>query len=157
MCIVIDVNTLPAVFKADCAEHADFKYVKEYIESRAGVIVFGGSQYMIELAKMSSYLKLFGELSKKNYTARINDRLINQRYLEVLEKTADTDCDDQHIIAILGVSRCPLLCSRDKRSFPYVKRKDLYEKHEPRVVIYSSKRNVDRLIKRGKETLRHVI
>ena len=34
---------------------------------------------------------------------------------------ADKDCDDHHIIAIVRISGCRLICSNDKRADRYIK------------------------------------
>lgn len=141
MCIVIDINTLAMVFNSSNARHCDFVDVKQYIESRTGYVVFGGTKYKAELALTGRYLKLLRQLREAGKAVSIFDKAVDEIEASILELTDNTDCDDQHVIALLAASRCALLCSVDNRSFPFVKDKSLYPKGCPTVKIYTSPRN----------------
>lgn len=141
MCIVIDINTLSMVFNISNARHGDFADVKQYIESRAGFVVFGGTKYKAELAVTGRYLRLLRQLRDAGKAVSIFDDAVDEIEASILALTANTDCDDQHVIALLGASRCALLCSVDNRSFPFVKDRSLYPKGCPAVRIYTSPRN----------------
>jgi hypothetical protein len=141
MCIVVDINTLAPVFCEECDKHPDFRPVKEWIEKRLGFIVFGGSTYKKELQVTYRYLRLFRQLKDSGQAIAICDKTVDEAEALVKIQTNGSDCDDQHIIALLGVSRCPLLCSNDVRSYKYISDKSLYPKGMARVKIYSSARN----------------
>jgi len=141
MCIVIDINALSMVFNSSNLRHSEFTDVKQYIESRLGVVVFGGTKYKAELAKTGRYLRLLRLLRDAGKAISILDDAVDTIEVNVTALTKNTDCDDQHVIALLGASRCPLLCSIDNRSFTFVKDKSLYPKGNPVVRIYTSSRN----------------
>lgn len=141
MCIVIDTNTLSMVFSTENARHAEFECVKEWITNGDGLLVYGGKKYKEELSLAPRYMKLIRTLKDSGKAKAILDEVVNKLEAKVQDMTEGTDCDDQHIIAILGASRCPLLCSPDTRSFPFVKDKSLYPKGVPSVKIYTSPRN----------------
>lgn len=58
MCIVIDINTMAAVFNVNSEKHDEFKHVRAWIEKGHGVIVYGGSKFIKELTRASRYLSL---------------------------------------------------------------------------------------------------
>lgn len=72
------------------------------------------------------YLSLFTELVKANRAVKIDTRSVDDRESELRAKVRDEAFDDPHILALVGVSRCCLVCTDDVRMLPYLKRKDLY-------------------------------
>jgi hypothetical protein len=56
------------------------------------------------------------------------------------EICSDRAFNDEHLVAILDVSGCKLLCTKDIEAMPYIKRKDFYsDQKTPK--IYSGSRN----------------
>lgn len=156
MCIVIDINTLSMVFNSSNLRHPDFTAVRDYIDSRAGFVVYGGTKYKAELAEAGRYMRLLRQLRDAGKAITILDAAVDTIETRVCTLTQNTDCDDQHVIALLGAARCPLLCSVDNRSFPYVKDKSLYPKGSPSVRIYTSPRNKNLLKKADPTVLSNV-
>ena len=156
MCIVIDINTLSKVFNESDNDHSSFCCVKEWINSNSGFLVFGGTKYKEELKKAIKYLKIIRLLKDGGRAISIKDDVVYKLALTIIQKTLNTDCDDPHIIALLGASRCSLLCSTDIRSFPFVKNKSLYPDNMPKVRIYSSARNKSLLKKSDPSSLSNV-
>ena len=147
MCIVIDINVLSMVFNESNERHAEFVAVREWIDVRDGYLVFGGTKYKAELAKTIRYLRLVRLLYDGGKAISILDAVVDKIENEVCKKLEKSKCDDPHIIALLGASRCSLLCSVDSRSFEFIKDRNLYPKGAPRVRIYTSPRNASLLIK----------
>lgn len=145
MCIVVDINALPSVFNEQCDKYSDFCHVKTWIEEGKGVLVFGGTRYKTELAKAFRYLKLIRTMKDGGRAVAIRDDAVDMLEKSIIRKTAGKDCDDQHLIALLGASRCPLFCSSDRRANKYVKDKNLYPKGMVRVKVYSSAKNANLL------------
>jgi hypothetical protein len=147
MCIVIDINALAMVFNEDNARHSDFSFVKAWIDGRCGFVVYGGTKYKKELSVTVRFMRLLRLLRDAGQAVSIRDDAVDDIEEMVREKTNGTTCDDQHIIALLGASRCSLLCSADSRSFKFVKNRQLYPKGSPVVRIYTSARNKNLLKK----------
>lgn len=147
MCIVIDTNTMSMVFSTENVRHHEFSAVKSWIFDGDGILVFGGTTYKKELGRAPKFLKIFLELRKAGKSIAIHDEIVDSIEADVKNKTSGTDCDDQHIVALIGASRCPVLCSTDTRSFPFIKNRKLYPKGTPPVKIYTSPRNSKLLIK----------
>lgn len=138
MCIVIDTNTLASVFKEDSELHDEFIPVKEWILNGKGKIVFGGSDYQAELKK---YLSIFKELKVGNKAVYISSDLVDKKKEEIKKLIVNKNFDDPHIVALLMVSGCKLICSNDKRAFPYFTHKLFFHPSKNTPKIYSGKRN----------------
>jgi hypothetical protein len=125
MCLVIDANAVSKVFDADNAEHPRFKPVAAWVASGAGSVIYGGSTYMRQLGE-GKFLSLFVELRKAQRAVSIDDADVDKRELILKERVPDKEFDDAHIVALVGLSKCCLVCTDDLASLPYLKRKDLY-------------------------------
>jgi hypothetical protein len=139
--IVLDVNSFPAVFDQNCSDNADFCHVLDWvIKQKNACFVYGGSKYKFELGKMVKYLKIANEFKKIGKFVEINTQLIDVNANQLKKICPDVAFDDEHIVAILNVSGCKLVCTRDVVSMPYIKCKDFYFDHKiPK--IYSSVKN----------------
>jgi hypothetical protein len=157
MPIVVDINCLGSVFNPSAQRHDDFSPVKEYVMSGKGRLVFGGSGYMSELEKSRAYLTLFLNLRKTGQAVQINRDAVDAAEVLIRAKVDLSKCDDPHIIALLAVSSCPLLCTEDARSFPYVRDTSLYPPGRKKVKIYSSRRTAGLLRKKWRVRLREVV
>lgn len=147
MCIVVDINTLSPVFNSSCEEHSEFVHVKNWIDKGYGFLVFGGTKFKKELMKTERYLRLIRKMKDAGFAVAIQDDIVDKEEERVKALTDGTDCDDQHIIGLLCASRCPLVCSKDARSYKYLTDRSLYSNKMARVRIYSSSRNTS-LLKR---------
>jgi hypothetical protein len=135
------------VFSPDNAGHAEFLPVLNFVTTGDGRLIYGGSSYKKELQKLDRYRRLIVALRKGGRAIAINDEAVDNIERVVKEKVRGTDCDDPHIIALLAAANCALLCSSDKRSFPFVQDRTYYSKGNCRVKIYTSSRNRDLLVK----------
>lgn len=154
MCIVVDINTLPAVFSETCDNHPEFAPVKAWIEAGNGFLVFGGTKYKAELQRTFRYLRMIRQMQDAGLAVAVRDVEVDLTEREIIQRTEGTDCDDQHIIALLSTSRCSLLCSLDRRSYPFVRDRSLFPDGMQRVRIYSSRRNSRLLIRMSRDNLR---
>lgn len=139
MCIVIDTNTLAPVFDSNCAVHRAYAPVKNWVMSGKGRVVYGGTRYMEELKKARRYLRVILQLRIARRAVEIECSKVDARETELTTKTAGTNCDDQHIIALLCVSGCKLVCSNDKRAFRYFKDRTNYRGARYAPSIYSNR------------------
>ncbi|MDR6408470.1 UNVERIFIED_ORG: hypothetical protein ABIC62_001860 [Burkholderia sp. 1595] len=144
------------VFDDSNVRHSDFSAIKKWIDDRLGIVVYGGTKYKQELSLTTRYMKLLRLMQDAGKAALINDQAVDKLEVVVNKKTEGTECDDQHIIALLAAARCPLLCSTDARSFGYIKDRSLYPKGSPDVRIYTSAKNKNLLKKSSAGTLKNV-
>ena len=143
MCIVIDTNTLASVFDSKSADHAEFKDVFDWIVDGKGKIVYGGTTYIRELSK-TKYLKLFTLYNKAGKAILVKDN-VDEETSSVSKMIQHPDFDDQHIVALLKVSGCKLICSGDKRAYPFFQHELFFSPASKRPKIYSGHRNKDLL------------
>jgi hypothetical protein len=146
MAIVIDSNCLAHVFSRDDQDHHEFSPVLEFVNAGLGSLIYGGKTYLQELSRAPRFARLIRLLRDQGRAIHINDDAVDAAQRVIEGKINDARCDDPHIIALLATSNCGLLCSRDGRSFRYVKDPALYHRHHVGVRIYTGRRNVDLLV-----------
>lgn len=143
MCIIIDTNVLANVFDNKSANHSDFKPVKDWIIDGKGKIVFGGTKYLKEIK--GKYLIFFLELKKAKKAVLINADLVDAEQHQIEKMIVNSDFDDPHLISLLRVSGCKLICSLDKRAYPFIRSKIFFSPSKKRPRIYSRLANLNLL------------
>lgn len=128
MSIILDTNCFSRVFCRKNKEHQEFKPILDWIVFGSGFLVYGGSKYKSELQKSANFKRLFRLLKDYKKAIHFSDSMIDdyQRLYEA--KIKDKDFDDPHLPAIVLVSKCRLICTRDLRSHPFVTSSDNYPK-----------------------------
>jgi hypothetical protein len=157
MCIVIDINALHLVFKTEDNSETEFAPVRTWIRNGKGSLVYGGSRYKRELKKAYHYLRIVRQLKDKHEAYEIEETEVDRREAEIIKMTKHENCNDQHIIAILSVSRCLLCCSLDSRAYNFITDRRFYAKGMKRPKIYRSSRNRNLLCDKFIVPLRHVV
>jgi len=143
MCIVVDTNRLASVLKKRTADHEEFKPILNWIVNGRGAFVIGGTKYLCEAI---GFVKIFSELAKVNKVITINKQEVDREEAWAANQIHHPDFDDPHIIALLRVSGCKLICSSDARAYPFFKNKKFFSPVAKRPKIYSQKRNAALLI-----------
>lgn len=146
MCIVIDTNTLASVLNQSVSDHREFRPVREWIYDKTGMIILGGSRYRKELLRTGRYIQVLNELSKVGKTLVLDRDLVDREADRITRKVDDNDCNDAHIIAIIVVSKCRLVCTKDKKSHRFLFDKRLYPSGVDRPALYSGRRNANLLL-----------
>jgi predicted nucleic acid-binding protein len=132
MCIVIDTNTVAAVFNPGHEAHQDFKPVLNWVLHGKGKLVYGGAKYKQEVfVRMSRFRRVLVELNKKGKCVVLDHAQVDAVERRVQAAEPSTDLDDAHLIAIFDVSGCQLLCSHDARADRFVKDPLRYDRHRP--------------------------
>lgn len=155
MCIVIDINTLALVFNIESTSNEEFAPVRTWILNGKGSLVYGGSKYKRE-RRAYRYMKLVRLLKEKYKAYEIKETEVDRRETDIIAMTKNEKCNDQHIIAILSVSRCLLCCSSDSGSYNFIKDGRFYSKGK-RPKIYRSSRNKNLLCDKFIVPLRYVV
>ncbi len=146
MCIVIDTNTIVAMFDTSNQEHAKFRPVLDWIVSGKGKIVIGGSKYREEVfIKIRKYNRFLNYLRIKRKIVEISTEEVDLAEVRIKSLESSPDFDDAHLIALLDVSGCMLICSKDERAYPFLKKMELYQRRSDRPKIYRSSQNADLL------------
>lgn len=138
MAIIIDTNCFARVFCRSNKEHADFAPVLDWIIEGNGIMVYGGTKYNNELNKCKKYIPFFNLLKTAKKTFKCNCAKVDELQAKYEGMINDPDFDDPHLPAIVLVSKCRLICSKDYRSIPFVTSRDMYPKRFHLPQYYSS-------------------
>lgn len=137
MCVVIDMNVIKAVFNAEDKKHEYFKPVKDWILVGKGKMVVGGNTYYQELSELHNFRRFYLALRKAGKVVIGGDEKVIDELEEKLKgETSHRDFDDPHIVALLIVSGCKVICSNDARAYPFFQKKDWYPKNQSVPKIY---------------------
>lgn len=141
MCLVLDTNVFGAFFDPESEKHNEFIPALEWVVRGKGKIVFGGSKYKNEMKETNKYIRFFASLERAGKLVRISDSEVDRKQDEVKKMEPKKDFDDPHLVAIVLVSQCRIICTNDKRALPYLKRTDFYKGKVKKPKVYQSKRN----------------
>lgn len=148
MCIIVDVNNLARVFNPKNAEHNEFIPVYEWILTGSGKLVIGGSTFDKEISINKWFLPFLSQLSRIGKVIKMPNEIVDVLEEKIkIETPIGVDFDDQHLVSLLAVSKCKLICSDDNRAYEHFKNNINLNGH--RAKIYSSSRNRDLLIDRN--------
>jgi hypothetical protein len=137
MRIVVDANTVSAVFNADNQAHAAFEPVRVCITEGPGEMVFGGGRYASEIGRLTQFLDLLSQLERASRLEILDDKEVDKEETALKRLILSSTFDDPHIIAIVIVGHCQVVCTCDRRSHKYYRMQSLYPKGFPRPKIYS--------------------
>ncbi len=142
MCLIIETNVFASVFNPLSKEHHRFAPVLKWITVGKGKMIYGGDKYKAEL-RVGLYTRILVELDRKGKLVQLPAAKVNKYEAELRLKVSHRDFDDPHILAMVAVSKCCVVCTDDKRSIPYLKRRDLYPVGVKPPKIYQSLRNAN--------------
>ena len=145
MCIILDACILPKVFIRSSKEHKEFEPVLKWLVCGKGKIVYGGKKYDDEPKKMSKYISIFAEFNRAGKLVKLDNKKVDEEEEKLIQKVNNTNFDDPHIVSIVIISKCRLLCTHDGRSFKYIKKSSLYPKGITFPKIYTKAANKDLL------------
>ena len=126
MCVVIDTCTFSKVFNEDDKNHDHFAPILKWITKKNGKIIIGGSKYAKEVLERGAALDLLTELERKNRLVKLDDKEVDDYAAALKKKAPEAKFNDEHIVAMVGISRCCVVCTDEKKAVPYLKRKDFY-------------------------------
>jgi hypothetical protein len=141
MCIVVDPPLFVPMFKASDPEHAMYQPVRDWVENGLGKFVTGGATYKKELSRVSSILRILGELEKKGKLVKANDNKVDAEEVAVKKIFPLKDFDDPHLVAIVRTTLCKVICIRDPRAHKYLRHAKLYESTKHRPSLYTRPKN----------------
>jgi hypothetical protein len=127
MCIVIDSNTVAALFDPNNLEHAELEPVHDWIFKGKGKVVYGGTTYRREVfERQRRYNGLFEELRRQRKVVQAPTDEVDRAETRIKAAEPSPDFDDAHLLAIHDISGCLLLCSKDARADRFLKKRTLY-------------------------------
>ncbi|MEQ1933756.1 MAG: hypothetical protein ABL962_07750 [Fimbriimonadaceae bacterium] len=135
MCALVDACVKSRVFNSKDAEHPKFETISKWIVEGSGNVVYGGKTYMEQLG--SRYRDLFLELKTAGRAHRIPSDKVDQLEELLKKKVNNKKFDDAHLIALIRLSKCCIICTSDDRFLPFFRRKDLYPRGAKQPKIHS--------------------
>ena len=143
MCLIVDANCFSHVFNSNDKRHQSFMPVYNWLfNGHGGGLIFGGDKYRREVdLRSSKYRPLIAELERKGRLFEVCGRCVNEIAAELKTAVTDPGFDDEHIVALVIVSRCRVVCTEEVRAIPFFKRTDLYPHGSTPPLIYRDKRN----------------
>lgn len=142
MSIVVDPPAFVPMFKSSDSEYLKFSPVRDWVTKGPGKFVMGGTQYKTELLAVKSILSLLNELEKRGKIIRQSDSDVDADVLRVKAIEPAKDFDDPHIVALIRVSGCKLICIRDPRAHKFLRASYLYDSPRDRPKLYTREKNV---------------
>ena len=125
MCLVLDTNCFNSFFDPD---NEEFSPALAWLVGGKGKLVIGGTTYGEELSKAHKYRKMFVNLEKMGKVVSLNLADVDNEEEKVLQiKDENKDFDDPHLVAIIRVSKCKIICTNDKRAHKFLKDKAFYK------------------------------
>lgn len=128
MCVILDTNCFGSVLNTSAKDHKRFAPVYDWLMyGKGGRLVYGGTKYKKEINfRTERYRSLIVEIERMGRLVPLSDAAVDELAAIVKAKVNDDKFDDEHIVAIVGISKCCVVVSLDKRADPFLKRPDLY-------------------------------
>ena len=139
--LIIDTNVLSCVFDPKNARHGQYREVLSFITRNRGVLAAGGTKYLKELGAIPAILKLFNQLRSSGQVRVFSAYDVDLEERRVAALAPPPGCDDQHIIALVCVSKARVVASDDRRADRYLRDRKLYSSGVRRPSIYRSARH----------------
>jgi hypothetical protein len=148
MCIILDINVLCNIFESNNHSHLEFKSVYDWVYHGKGKIVYGGSKYIKELSK-TKYLPIFVQYRIANKAVHICNNKVDTETERASRLVQHKNFNDPHLVGLIIASGCKLICSADKKSFPFLTNQIFYSSKKLLPKIYSNKKNKNLLCDRN--------
>ena len=142
MCLIIDTCCVPSVFNAQSKEHAEFIPVLHWVTIGKGRMIYGGTRFNAELARLPKYFPIIKQLSKQRRAIEIQSPTIDKLEKQLEAQVSNPDFDDAHLVALVTISKCRVVCTKDQRFHPYLQDFHLYPKKQKPPKIYSAASHV---------------
>ncbi len=113
MCTVIDADTFAYFCNKDSELYNDFQPVRDWIENSRCKIVYGGTKYGKHLRDNPRFRSYLAEHEHKGKIKRLCRAEVDSATSIIKGNFSGIDFNDHHIVALVLITRCKLVCSRD--------------------------------------------
>jgi predicted nucleic acid-binding protein len=142
MCAIVDSCCLVSLLEQNDADHQEFKPILDWIIRGKGKLVYGGTKYKLELRRLNKLLPLLANFERSRKILHIDDTRVDDAERKIKRTVVDRNFNDQHLVAIVIVSGCKVVCTRDNLAISYLRDTSLLRRFNARrPSIYRSKRN----------------
>lgn len=141
MCIVPDAPILIPMLKPSDPAHEEFAPVLLWVRNGRGKFVVGGSKWKQELRAVRSILQPLQELERRGKIVFTPDAEVDAEVQVVKDLEPRADFDDPHLVALVRLTGCRLVCLRDPRAHRFLRDTRLYDRSTERPSLYTGMRN----------------
>lgn len=113
MCILVDANLFSTITNSRSSDYSEYLPVLQWVENDRGKFVHGGSHYEKEIRKHHLFRQLLFQMEHKGKTILVSKTYVDETERYLVANYVGKDFDDHHILAILLVSNCILVCTKD--------------------------------------------
>lgn len=113
MCIVIDSDVFSPLVNPHMRNHREFQPVLEWIVSGKGKIVYGGTTYEQEVSRHRNFREFLVQMEHKGKTVNVHCVDVDCVEISLSQAIQGPGFNNHHIVAIVLVSSCKLVCSND--------------------------------------------
>jgi hypothetical protein len=146
MCIVVDPPVFVPMFKENDVEHATFVAVRNWVRHGPGKFVIGGSKYQSELANVSSVIPVLSEYERMGKICRRDESHVDNMVALVKFIESSSGFDDEHLVALVRLTGCRLVCLRDAKARKFLKMRKLYAKKQKVPKLYTKAQHASELL-----------
>lgn len=129
MCLVIDACMLARVFDATNKEHTPFSPILKWLLSD-GKMIFGGTKYNNELQECHKFVKVVNELVKGGRAIQLSGSKVDSVASQLKARFTNPNFNDEHLVALVVVSRCGVVCTDDDGAITYLGRVDIFASYK---------------------------
>ncbi len=113
MCVVVDADTFTYFSNPHSSRHGEFQPVIKWVRDSNSKYVYGGTTYEAQLRKQQDFLSFLTRMYQAGKTVVIDHQKVDQIEQAIRQTITGSSYDDHHIVAIVLISRCKLVCSMD--------------------------------------------
>ncbi len=135
MCLVIDACSFHSVFSLDPTRSARFKPIVRWLEFGKGKLIYGGTKYAKEICG-SNALKILAELDRRGRLVRFENSRVDKLATKMKAQEPSKKFNDEHLVALVALSKCCVVCTDEEEAIPFLKRADFYPKKVSPPSIY---------------------
>lgn len=148
MCIIADPPIFAPMLNPKDPEHGDFSPIFHWVMNGHGKFVIGGEQYTQELSRISGVLSVIVQLERMGKIIRTKKDVTDNEVVLVKTIKPVIDFDDPHLVALVRLTGCRVVCLRDRRAHRHLKDATLYRAPGARPKLYTCAKNKYLLSKR---------
>ena len=129
------------MFKTSDPNHLNFVPIRNWICSGPGKLVIGGTKYKSELMAVRSILSCILELERQGKVIRVCDVDVDSDETIVKKIEPANNFDDPHLVALIRLTGCKLICIIDPRAHKFLRSPRFYSSPKNRPSLYTRSKN----------------
>lgn len=138
MCAIIDTCVFPKMFRGDGSPERRFKPIYDWIHKKGGKLITGGTTYERELG---GALGVFAEYEKMQKLIKLDKSKVDRKERELKAREPAGGFDDAHLVAMVILSKCCVICTDEKKAVKYFKRREFYPKGVKPPSVYRNEKH----------------